>query len=168
MKKMLLLCCLSCLVGGSLLLGCKRAYMRVYSDNITEIPNADGSVTPLVTPGGWNMTYHSFGLDTSLGSMTVGVDSNKSFTVKLDDWNSVVSTNDAVIVKETLDGAANIAEKAAAAVVTSGGSSLAGASTTTLEALIAKAQAYLAAKTNAAANVSSTNQCSDGSCTTGN
>lgn len=151
----LLAALLACALSST---ACKRAYMRSYADNITQIPNPDGSVSVLATPGGWNLTYHSFGLDTRLGSMAVTVATNKTFSITLDDWQSDVSTNDAAIVKTTLDGAAAIAEKAAAAAATSGGSTLAGASTDTLTALAERIKALLASR--------STNSTPRASCTT--
>ena len=96
MKKMLF-----ALAVAACVFGCRH---------ITVVRNA-----PVVTPagevvdGGWKAHYYSYGTFTTLGSLWIGITTNHTVRLYLNDITSNVSTNNAVVINAAGKSAGEIA-----------------------------------------------------------
>lgn len=88
-------------VAAIMLSGC--AILTVHRHPAQVVTSASGA--PVIADGGWSVTYHKLGIDTSLGSLNATVGTN-GIMVVLSDLNSVVSTNLAPIVEASAEGVA--------------------------------------------------------------
>lgn len=114
----------------------------------------------IIASGGWVASARSpLWATESLKGLDLGVATNSTVYLRLDNYNRDLSTNAVVLTEKTLEGAANLAAKIGAAIATGGGSVGAEAATSAAASLYTKF-------TEAGGNVeNATVECKDGVCT---
>ena len=125
--------------------GCVRDYSRMYAQKVTEVKQPDGHIDVVVTDGGWNVTRHKFGLDTTLNDVNLDVKTpTNSFHFGANTVSETVSSNDQIIVKEMWSGLAQNLSAATALVNSIEGGGVSSATGSLLNSLLTNAKTFLA------------------------